>query len=33
LMASNTGSIRRACSSIYFRFSSLFGLHPMEKQL
>jgi len=30
-MASNTGNIKRACASIYFRFSSLLGLHPMEK--
>jgi len=30
-MASNTGSIERACASIYFRLNSLLGLHPMGK--
>ena len=30
-MASNTGTIKRTCASIYFRFSSLLGLHPMKK--
>jgi len=29
-MASNTGSSKRACASVYFRFSSLLGLHPMK---
>jgi len=27
-MASNTGSSKRACASIYFRFSPLLGLCP-----
>jgi len=29
-MASNTGSIKRACMSIYFPFSSLLGLDHTE---
>jgi len=29
-MVSNTGSIKRTCVSIYFRFSLPLGLHPME---
>ena len=29
-MVINTGSIKRACAPIYFRFSSLLGLHPMK---
>jgi len=29
--ASNTGSSKRACASIYFRFGSLSGLHALEK--
>jgi len=32
-MVSNTGSIRRACASIYFRFSSLLGLNLKENSL
>jgi len=30
-MANNTGSSKRAHASIYIQFSSLLGLHPMEK--
>jgi len=29
-MASNIGSSKHACASIYFQFSSLLGLSPME---
>ena len=29
-MASNIGSSKRTCASIYFRFSSLLGLHLMK---
>jgi len=29
-MANDTGSSKRAYASIYFRFSSLLGLHPVE---
>ena len=29
--ASNSESIKRECASIYFRFGSILGLHPMEK--
>ena len=29
-MASNTGSSKRSRASIYFRFSSLLGLHALE---
>jgi len=31
-MATDTGNSKRACASIYFRFSSLLGLHPMQKK-